>query len=539
MNIPMQRMWRRGQPVRWLLVLCFLAVSQTGCLAVRMSDHALPSIRMDRPGNEPVPPRDSPQPQVARARWEAMAPVERRQFPTPYHAYVDAPMPGTFEGPHAIGWAFSGGGVRGMVFNAACLVELERLGDILVEVPGEVVRIDLVGEADYVSGVSTGAIPAAVFALNFGSACPPAFRFDAWPECLNQDLQRRAIDALLRRPHRLVRDMVFAINTRPCLSGVIAATFFGGRAGRLSSGLTFGDLPRAPILLIGASVISDPGAPLIQTRLPYRYALDSYPPVPWVPGIQTFESFGTDPMRYPLGEASYNSSSFPGNMRSGLLRTYSPPEWVFDGVAGGPKERLRRSQAQPHYKGIYEIKDGGLVDNRGGILIGRLFASPDLEGERRPVLIGLDAGFRELRTVAPGRAWIKKGWLRELTASNLTSWQTGQEAYEELTELLQGTGAFDYVRFRFTDWCRFVEGDGPEHCRLEVLCREDPAIRDPGRLLEISRTIGTRLSALDEEQMAAVKLCARFAVWLNMGRLLEWASACHGGGCAAFEHGDN
>ncbi|MCL4695368.1 MAG: patatin-like phospholipase family protein, partial [Candidatus Hydrogenedentes bacterium] len=167
------------------MVAVCLAPLLGGCAVVRYTDYAMPALRFDRPGNEPLPPREDPAVHEALSRWDAMSPEERERYPTPYHAYVNTPDPGTFEGDLVAGLAFSGGGTRGTVFGAACVRELMDLGPVVVHGPEGEVTVDLLDEIDYVSGVSTGAIPAALFALAFGESCPERMRFEHWPDCFN------------------------------------------------------------------------------------------------------------------------------------------------------------------------------------------------------------------------------------------------------------------------------------------------------------------------------------------------------------------
>ncbi|MCC6143445.1 MAG: patatin-like phospholipase family protein, partial [Candidatus Hydrogenedentes bacterium] len=187
--------------------------------------------------------------------------------------YVDTAAPGSLEGAYTIGLAFSGGGTRGTVFAACCVDLLRRLGEIQIEQQEGRRQLDLWQEVDYVSGVSTGAIPAAAFALNASAQCPGSLAFEYWPDCFNVNLLRAGILGLARRPDRLARDMTLGMNTRPGLSALLSETFFGGSLHKVGSGLTFGDLPSRPVLFLGSTMIQDPSAELIQTRLPYRFAL--------------------------------------------------------------------------------------------------------------------------------------------------------------------------------------------------------------------------------------------------------------------------
>jgi hypothetical protein len=64
------------------------------------------------------------------------------------------------------------------------------------------------------------------------------------------------------------------------------------------------------------------------------------------------------------------------------------------------------------------------------------------------------------------------------------------------------------------------------------LCEQEPLIRDPERLLEVTRAIGTTLGKLNETEMVAIRIAARFAVWHEKHALLQWASERYGGAAA-------
>ncbi len=527
------------------LTICFLAVALSlqpfGCAAIRYTDYGMPAIRFDRPNNRPLPASENPAVQNAIATWQKLPPELRVRFPTPYHVYVNTPEPGTFEGDYTIGIAFSGGGTRGTVFTAECIRQLMDLGPICVDTPEGVKRVDLISEADYVTGVSTGAIPAALFALQFGDVCPDPFRFEQWPECFNVNVQGYFFRHLATRPDLVLRDMIFGMNTRRALAGAIAAGFFEGKPNRAASGLTFADLPSQPVVIIGATVISDPGVALMETRLPYRFALDQRLDYPWQVNIQSFESFHTDPLSYSLAEASHNSLSFPGHTRSGLLEVLPDRSWVYENLDLPTAERMRAARTQHGYEGTYDIKDGGLVDNRGAYILHRIYQGMATEHPpaRKPLLIGLDAGYLELRPPKKGGGLLKKGWMNELLTAMRASWQTGQDAYNELAEATVAQGSYDYVRFRFTAWVPFMaseaEADGsPEGRYLLKLCQDEPLIQTPETLIGTLRQVGTTFSDLSPPQLAGTKLCARFAVWLEKDKLLRWASDVHAGAPASF-----
>ncbi|MCC6696368.1 MAG: hypothetical protein IT365_12125 [Candidatus Hydrogenedentes bacterium] len=526
---------------RVVLIAALAACMLPGCGALRYADYKLPAVRFDRAMNGPLPSADSEAARNAVARWQQMDEAQRAQYPTPYHAYVNTPAPGTFEGGYTVAAAFSGGGTRGVVFGAECVRLLRELGPIHIERAERSEAIDLFSELDYISGVSTGAVPAALLALSYGEHCPEAMRLEHWPDCLNANVSGVGWRHLAARPDKLVRNLAFDINTRSALAGAIAATFFEGKAGYPASGLTFGDLPQRPVLIIGATIINDPGVPLMETRLPYRYALDERPQYPWQTRLQSFETFHTDPMSYPLGMASCDSSSFPGNVRSGLLAVHPEQDWVYEGLDTAAMERMRAARAQLGYEGVYSIKDGGLVDNRGAYCIHRLYEriSKDRTDGARPLLIGLDAGFLEVRSPKPGDRLLKKSWMDELQASMRTSWQTGQDGYNQLVEAAAAQRTYDYVRFRLTSWVRFMASEAsvdnsPEGAHLLTLCHEEPLVGTPETLLHVVRNIGTKFSRLTPQELAATKLCARFAVWLERDALLTWVRDNNGGAKASW-----
>ena len=520
------------------IVAALCCAACCGCGIVRVIDYKIPAIRFDRATNRPLPDRKDPAVREALGEWRGLSEEDLQRFPTPYHAYVNTPAPGTFEGNHTVGLAFSGGGTRGTIFCGYCLNELEKLGSIIVQTDNGPTTIRVWDEVDYVSGVSTGAIPATVYALDRAGKAPEGFQLDNWPECFNRDLIVRSLKVLALRPHLIVRDMLVDMNSRPPVAGAIAAAFFEGKIGKPGSGLTFGELPATPILFLGSTVINDPGVPFEQTRLPYRYAVDTYPDTPWGVGIQSFESIHSDPMQYGLAEACYNSMAFPGYLRSGLLTVREDRPWVRAGLPGPARDRMRRARRAPGYEDTCYMKDGGLIDNRGVSSLDRIF-----EGlacvPHQPLLIGLDAGYRELRKPEQGGKLLKKGWFNEVHASSRASWQTGQDAFERLFAAHGDDGAYAYARFRFVAWVPYLseeKKDTPEARHLENLCRQEPLVRDPDRLLELTRGIGTTFVDLSDEQLAAVRVTAKFAVWHDCHRLLRWASDAYNGASAAFEH---
>ena len=533
-----------------------------GCAVIRLADFYAPAVRFDRPNNKPLPPREDPAVTSAVDQWAALAGEERQRYPTPYHLYVDTPAPGTFEGGHIVGLAFSGGGTRGTVFCAVCLKEIERLGPIVVDAPDGRKEINLLDEVDYVSGVSTGAIPAAAFALRQSPHCPRQLAYNGWPDCFNVGVTAYSLKRLFIRPDRFLRDMAFDMNTRPTAAGGVAGLFFEGNPYKTGGGLAFRDLPPAPVLLIGATLVDDPGAPFVQTRMPYRYALDKYPELPWGVGVQSFESFHSDPMVYALGEACYNSSAYPGFLRAGLMRMKDDPGWILENLEPQTRERMAKARFQSGFEHTYTIKDGGLVDNRGIDPIDRLFETLVEKGtaKSQPLLIALDAGYRELRKPEPGRRLIKKGWMTEAYDSSSAAWRTGQEAYERLHEEHVEAGLYALARFRYVAWLRYLRPEdvlkpsgscqpGPDAAEPEQpcpatdyltdLCRREPLVGNPARLLEITRAVGTTLGKLTPSEMAAIRITARFAVWHEKDALLDWASARHNGAPARFAYPQN
>jgi hypothetical protein len=537
---------------RFLLVIN--AILLPGCAVVRYADYARPAIRFDRPLNTPLPDAGHPAVREAVARWDGLAPAARVKYPTAYHVYVDTPAPGTFEGAHTIALAFSGGGSRGILFGAACVVELQALGPIVVDTADGPQRIALLDEVDYVSGVSTGSIPAALFALDRGGTCPEALRVAHWPEALNRSVRNRGLGSLAMRPDWWVRDYFVDINTHPAAAGALAAVYFDGNRFQPGSGLRFGDLPRTPVLLLASSIVNDPGAPFVFTRLPYRHALDEMRELPWTVGVQSLESFRSDPLAYPLGEACHNSLSFPASMRSGLLRVHPARAWVTHGLDGAARARMARAQHQPFYEGVYMLKDGGLADNRGAYVVWRLFDAL-LEQENlppRPLLIGLNADRLSLRLPEAGSRVMRESWMSELAGSLGTTYQFGQYAFDELMADAAERQPFDYLRLRYSAWAAYLpaaafEAYGPVDAsagpadyeegaaQLAALCAAEPGIRDTAHLLEVGLRLGTHIHTLNTEEMAAVRVAARFAVWKNRAALVAWASMRHDGAPARFE----
>ena len=514
-----------------LIVALLCAVLCSGCFVLRVSDAYLPAPRFDRPSNVPLPASNSPEIQAARAAWEALDEAERTYYPSLYHYYVKTKAAGSYEAEPLIGLAFSGGGSRGVLFSAACIAEFRALGPLHLKKDGESFTMDLLAEVDYVSGVSTGAIPAALFTLDQGGNCPEDLTVAGWPDNLNLNPIARGAKTLPLRPDWMLRDFLFDLNTRPVFSAALAATYFEGSPHRPASGLTFGDLPSSPVLLIGSAIINDPGANFIFTRVPYRYALNLNSDISWHVDVQSFETFHSDPMQYPLGEACYNSLAYPGVARSGLLRVLEDPEWVYAGLEMPQRQRMERARTQQGYAGVYELKDGGLIDNRGIGMIGRLFETLQARYPERsvPLLIGIDAGYHVLRPPGPGGNLLNMGWFQEMTASFRTSWQAGQAAKQRLIEAQEALGAYDLVRFNYTAWLEHMPHEdadlekSPEQQLLLQLCADEPLVGHPDQLLEITLGIGTTFTHLSEPELAAIRVTARFAVQLARQEILDWA----------------
>jgi predicted acylesterase/phospholipase RssA len=512
------------------------AALSAGCAVVRYADYAAPGLRLDRPVSRVLPPRESPGVAKAFADWHARPESRQSQYPTPYHCYVDTPAPGTFEGPYMVGLAFSGGGTRGILFTAACINEFLALPDIIVAAPGGDQRIDVVDEVDYVSGVSTGAIPAALYALDLAGRSPEHVSVRRWPDALNIGVTGMTLASVAMRPDWLLRDYLFEVNTRPAATGAIAAAYFGGNRFRAASGRTFGDLPTTPILLLGGTLLRDPTAAFVYTRLPYRFALSAHPQDA---EAESFESFGNDPLSHALADACYSSMSYPGAMRSGRLRAYPIPPWVGEALPDAETRRGRNAFRPVGPPGVYEVKDGGQADNRGLDLIARLFTqlAQDHAVARLPLLIGLDAARLELRTPDKRRNGAS-GWSREFADSYRATWQAKQETFDRLVDAGASAGNYAYVRFSYTAWAECLTGEGEqavaEPAYLEQLCRDEPALGTVERFTEVAASIGTHFAKATPQELAAITIAARFAVHHERAALLQWATEAHSGAAARF-----
>ncbi len=525
------------KPVSFITCLVYLITFLLifpGCVVVRYVDSKLPAPRLDRPSNQPLPDASDAAVIEAQNRWQSELALAE-QYPTAYHQYVKTKAAGSYENDPLIGLAFSGGGSRGVLFSAACIAEFRAFGALHIESESKEWSMNLLQEVDYVSGVSTGAIPAALYVLDQGGQCPEGLEVDHWPEGLNLNPIIRGAKALPLRPDWVVRDFIFDMNTRPAFSAALAATYFEGSPIRPASGLTFGDLPSTPVLLIGSTIINDPGTEFIFTRLPYRYALNLNSNFPWSVDVQTLETFRSDPMRYPLGEACYNSLAYPGVARSGLLKVMEDQPWVLDGLDARQRQRMKRARTQEGYSGIYELKDGGLIDNRGIGMIGRLFEKIREEHPDRgiPLMISIDAGYHVLRPPGAGGKVLNYGWFQEMTASFRANWQAGQNAKHRLIEAQEALEVYDLVRFRYTAWLEHMPNSERfelthEQQMLLEFCAEEPLVKTPENLLDITLGIGTSFSHLRDEEMAAIKVTARFAVMLARQEVLDWAVSRYG-----------
>ena len=519
-----------GHPVLAAVVLLFCA----GCLVLRQVDYVLPGLRVDSPPNIPLPCAEDENVQDAIAAWKMSARHEPARYPTAYHVYADSPAPGTFEGDLVVGLAFSGGGTRGQVFGAACYRALEPL--FLQRDGADGVReYNITAETDYIAGVSTGALPAALLALDFGGQCPPDRQTGAWPEALNVNLQARFLRHLGMRPWLIARDHLIETNSRPACIAVMRKVFFQDADGR---GLVFGDLPPAPALFLCSTRLGNPSGPFIQTRLPYRYSLDFPPEPPWAaPVLQTFENTHADPLRASLAEACYNSISYPGLMRSGLMRVHDDPAWVATDLDPPERKRMLRAREGLPSGAVIELKDGGLIDNRAVFVIGDIFASLVRKNavEHPPLLISIDASILDLqplRPAAPGRT----GWMGEMGASYLALWQASHRANAQLMQHHAHESGYHLVCLELAAWIPCLspgtEQEQADAKHLTALCAEEPLINSVERFTELMRSMGTSLGALSPEQMAAAQVAARFAVWKSMEGLRQWATHRDGKGAA-------
>ena len=221
--------------------------------------------------------------------------------PTPTHANVEFGEKEASDGAF-VGLAISGGGSRSAILATAVMLKLKQLG--------------ILERVDYMSSVSGGGLPAALYALDGKKD----FRFDENTlDLMGRNFQQRWFGRWFL-PHNIARYW-FTDFTR---SDIMVQVFDSN----LFHDATFADLnENRPKLLINATHEGDDPAFMFSD--------------------EEFSSLHSDLSQYSIARAVNVSSALPGVFQSILLARYSipPPQ----------PTRLR-------YKHLY---DGGPVDNLG------------------------------------------------------------------------------------------------------------------------------------------------------------------------------
>ena len=196
-----------------------------------------------------------------------------------------------------VGLAFSGGGSRAAVFGAAVMKELDRVG--------------LLSQADVLSAVSGGGLPAAAYALDGYRD----FNFqNGFEELVGRDIQGAVAGPWYQVPHNLLRySFRNTIPAEPVVRALDETLFHGA---------TFADLnPSRPILLLNAT--------------------DALTGDPLVIAEERFAPLGIPLAPFSIARAVYMSAAYPGVLeplkltdgRAGMNGASSDPIFAYDGGA--------------------------------------------------------------------------------------------------------------------------------------------------------------------------------------------------------------
>lgn len=196
-----------------------------------------------------------------------------------------------------VGLAFSGGGSRAAVFGAAVMKELDRAG--------------LLQQADVLSAVSGGALPAAAYALEGYRE----FNFqNGFVEQVGRDFQRAMLGPWYAVPQNALR---YVLTDRIPAERIIQVL-----DDRLFGGATFADLnPSRPILLLNAT--------------------DALTGEPLIISDERFVELGRPLASFSIARAVYMSAAYPGVLEplaipyggAGSDRSERPPLLAYDGGA--------------------------------------------------------------------------------------------------------------------------------------------------------------------------------------------------------------
>jgi NTE family protein len=259
--------------------------------------------------------------------WTGATPTAPRNMPPQYQSVV-------------VGLAFSGGGTRAAAFSFGVLKQLAA-----VDAPGT--AAPLLGDIDFVSGVSGGSITAAYFGY-------------------------RGADALKDfRQRFLIQDVEAHLHTSPLDPANWLRWLGGGGVNDRRGMQTWLD----DNLFDGSTfaALEQPGKPLVWIN-----ASDIYNATPFVFDHETFDALCSNLTELPISEAVAASAAVPIAFAPIVIKSYAgacryrTPDWVTKALSDtGAQSGLRSyAQAISNYhdrdaQKYVKLLDGGLVDNYG------------------------------------------------------------------------------------------------------------------------------------------------------------------------------
>jgi len=259
----------------------------------------------------------------------------------PVHGVPPAapPLPSRGDRGVAIGLAFSGGGTRAAAFAFGVLKELEAQ-----PAPS---GASLLGNVDFVSGVSGGSIAAAYLGYR-GNVALSDFRERFLIQDVQSSLHTNPLD-----PLNFFRALAGGVNDRRGLQAWLDAHLFDHQ----------------PL-----SALNGPDKPLVWIN-----ASDIFDNTPFVFDYETFGAICSDVSKLPISEAVAASAAVPIAFAPIVLQSYSsecayqPPAWLTAALEPNTAASANlQSFAQalenyrdPNVMRYIKLLDGGLVDNYG------------------------------------------------------------------------------------------------------------------------------------------------------------------------------
>lgn len=308
----------------------------------------------------------------------ACASIDNAPINLPIHGVPPASPPAPMRGDKtvAIGLAFSGGGTRAAAFSFGVLKQLAATANPPA--------LNLLGQVDFVSGVSGGSITAAYYGYR-GDAALVEFRDKFLIQDVESSLTTNPFD-----PRTIIRALAGGVNDRRGMQAWLDAHLFDHQ--------TFAALDGTdkPLVWINAS--------------------DIYDQTPFVFDDETFGALCSDLSKLPISEAVAASAAVPIAFAPIVIQSYpsecdyQPPPWIM--VALQPNSTASANlqsyaQALENYRDpdtmrYVKLLDGGLIDNYGlaGLVLRREeLAEPyapltpeEAIGLKRLLFVVVDAG---------------------------------------------------------------------------------------------------------------------------------------------------